>query len=115
MLWVYFLGRRWWGETAAWGAALLLAVNVTVVDNAHSILNDPLMLCLMLWAVWECDGIRREGGLWRYARAGLAVGDRFEGPAVVEEEASTLIIGLGASGVVDARGWILVTLDGGRP
>jgi hypothetical protein len=47
--------------------------------------------------------------------AGLGAGAILTGPAIVEEAASTLIIGPGASGVVDPRGWVLVTLDGGRP
>ncbi|HNW92487.1 MAG TPA: phospholipid carrier-dependent glycosyltransferase [bacterium] len=74
VIWTYCLGRRWGGEALAWGAALLLAVNVTTVDNAHSILNDPLMVFLMLWAVAECDGIRRTGRTGAYLRAGLAIG-----------------------------------------
>jgi N-methylhydantoinase A len=60
----------------------------------------------------------RAGGFFPhrlYAMAALGMGALVTGPAIVEEEASTLIIGPGASGVVDPRGWILVTLEGGRP
>ena len=34
------------------------------------------------------------------------------GPAILEEEATTLIIDAGASAVADARGWVMVSLEG---
>jgi N-methylhydantoinase A len=45
-----------------------------------------------------------------YDRARLAVGDTLSGPAVVEEEGSTLVIGPGATARVAASGNIVVTL-----
>jgi N-methylhydantoinase A len=45
-----------------------------------------------------------------YDRARLAVGSRFEGPAVVEEEGSTLVVGPGALVEVAATGNLAVTL-----
>jgi N-methylhydantoinase A len=45
-----------------------------------------------------------------YDRARLTVGDRFEGPAVVEEEGSTLVVGPGALVEVTATGNLVVTL-----
>jgi N-methylhydantoinase A len=45
-----------------------------------------------------------------YDRARLAAGDRFAGPAVIEEEGSTLVVGPGASFVVAPTGNIVVTL-----
>ena len=47
-----------------------------------------------------------------YAFEGLGPDAEIEGPAILEEEASTLIIGSGAVGVTDPRGWIMVHLDG---
>jgi N-methylhydantoinase A/oxoprolinase/acetone carboxylase beta subunit len=35
-----------------------------------------------------------------------------EGPAILEERASTLVVGTGGVATVDERGWILVTLPG---
>jgi len=74
VLWVYALGKRWGGFALGWGAALFLAVNATTISNAHSILNDPLMIFLMTWAIWEIDGIRKTGKRAHYLRAGLAIG-----------------------------------------
>jgi len=48
-----------------------------------------------------------------YAREALAAGAVLAGPAIVEESACTLVLGGGAAGVVDERGWILVTVEGG--
>jgi N-methylhydantoinase A len=45
-----------------------------------------------------------------YARARLAVGATFAGPAVVEDEGSTLVVGPGGQGRVTASGNILVGL-----
>src|SRR6185295_6872377 len=45
-----------------------------------------------------------------YDRGRLCVGDRFDGPAVVEEEGSTLVVGPGASFAVAPTGNIVVTL-----
>ena len=45
-----------------------------------------------------------------YDRARLAVGDRFAGPAVIEEEGSTLVVGPSASFAVAPTGNIIVTL-----
>jgi N-methylhydantoinase A len=45
-----------------------------------------------------------------YDRGRLAVGDRFGGPAVIEEEGSTLVVGPGASFTVAPTGNIVVTL-----
>ncbi len=46
-----------------------------------------------------------------YDRARLAVGDRFSGPAVIEEEGSTLVVGPGATFRVAATGNAVVTLS----
>jgi N-methylhydantoinase A len=46
-----------------------------------------------------------------YARASLRPGTRFEGPALVEEESSTLVIPSGATAEVRGSGSIVVTLD----
>jgi N-methylhydantoinase A len=48
-----------------------------------------------------------------YDRAGLGVGAAFAGPAVVEEEGSTLVVGPGATARVAPTGNIIVTLPGG--
>ncbi len=48
-----------------------------------------------------------------YAMETLPAGSRFDGPAIVEDASSTLIIGHGASARVDGRGWLSVTLAGG--
>jgi N-methylhydantoinase A len=45
-----------------------------------------------------------------YDRYRLGVGDEFAGPAVVEEEGSTLVIGPGATAEIAASGNIVVTL-----
>ena len=50
-----------------------------------------------------------------YAREGLLSGDRFDGPAVVEERDSTLVVGPGGRAVVTAAGNIVVELDGSQP
>jgi N-methylhydantoinase A/oxoprolinase/acetone carboxylase beta subunit len=49
-----------------------------------------------------------------YAMDDLEADTRIEGPAIVEERASTLLVGAGGVATVDARGWILVTLPGGQ-
>src|SRR2546425_6113015 len=48
-----------------------------------------------------------------YDRARLAVGDRFAGPAVIEEEGSTLVVDPGASFAVAPTGNVIVTLTRG--
>ena len=45
-----------------------------------------------------------------YAMERLAPGASVAGPAILEEDASTLIVGEGATAVVDGRGWVTVTL-----
>ncbi len=45
-----------------------------------------------------------------YDRYRLAPGARIEGPAIVEERESTLVIGPGGSGVVDERWNLVVTV-----
>jgi N-methylhydantoinase A len=45
-----------------------------------------------------------------YDRARLVVGDRFNGPAVIEEEGSTLVVGPGASVQVAVTGNLIVSL-----
>jgi N-methylhydantoinase A len=45
-----------------------------------------------------------------YAMERLAAGATLAGPAIVEENASTLVVGEGATAAVDARGFIMVTL-----
>jgi N-methylhydantoinase A len=45
-----------------------------------------------------------------YDRARLVVGDHFDGPAVIEEEGSTLVVGPGASARVAPTGNLIVTL-----
>ena len=47
-----------------------------------------------------------------YAMERLPAGARIDGPAIVEEESSTLVIGRGGRAEVDPRGWILVVLNG---
>jgi N-methylhydantoinase A len=49
-----------------------------------------------------------------YDRRGLAPGDEFHGPAVVEEEGSTLVVGPTARGRVAPGGNIVLTLDADR-
>jgi N-methylhydantoinase A len=49
-----------------------------------------------------------------YDRYRLGVGDDIAGPAVVEEEGSTLVIGPGATAVVARSGNLVVTLPGGE-
>jgi N-methylhydantoinase A/oxoprolinase/acetone carboxylase beta subunit len=48
-----------------------------------------------------------------YDRYRLGIGDTLTGPAVVEEEGSTLVIGPGATVRVAASGNIIMTLDPG--
>ena len=48
-----------------------------------------------------------------YDRYRLGVGDTLTGPAVVEEEGSTLVVGPGATARVAASGNIIMTLDAG--
>ena len=50
-----------------------------------------------------------------YDRYRLGVGDTLTGPAVVEEEGSTLVVGPGAAARVAASGNIIMTLDAGAP
>jgi N-methylhydantoinase A len=45
-----------------------------------------------------------------YDRYRLGVGDEVAGPAVVEEEGSTLVVGSGATARVTASGNIVITL-----
>jgi N-methylhydantoinase A len=45
-----------------------------------------------------------------YDRARLTVGDRFDGPAVIEEDGSTLVVGPGGHAQVAATGNLIVTL-----
>ena len=45
-----------------------------------------------------------------YAMDRLTPGTSLRGPAILEEDASTLIVGEGATAVVDGRGWVTVTL-----
>jgi N-methylhydantoinase A len=45
-----------------------------------------------------------------YAMERLAAGASLAGPAILEEDASTLIVGDGATAVVDGRGWVMVML-----
>ena len=47
-----------------------------------------------------------------YDRYGLQAGDRFDGPAVVEERESTLVVGPGARFAVTGGGNIVVSLEG---
>jgi N-methylhydantoinase A len=46
-----------------------------------------------------------------YDRMRLAVGDQFPGPAVIEEEGSTLVVPPRAGFAVAATGNVVVTLD----
>jgi N-methylhydantoinase A len=46
-----------------------------------------------------------------YDRARLSVGDRFSGPAVIEEEGSTLVVPPRAGFVVAPTGNVVVSLD----
>jgi N-methylhydantoinase A len=50
-----------------------------------------------------------------YDRYRLGIGDTLTGPAVVEEEGSTLVVGPGATARVAASGNIIMTLDPGAP
>jgi len=45
-----------------------------------------------------------------YAMDRLTPGASLSGPAILEEDASTLLVGAGATAVVDGRGWVMVTL-----
>ena len=49
-----------------------------------------------------------------YAMERLPAGARIAGPAIVEEDSSTLVIGSGGRAEVDGRGWILVELGDPR-
>jgi N-methylhydantoinase A/oxoprolinase/acetone carboxylase beta subunit len=42
----------------------------------------------------------------------LGPGATLQGPAIVEDAMSTLVLGVRAQAQVDARGWLLVNLDG---
>ena len=48
-----------------------------------------------------------------YYRGDLRAGDRIVGPAIIEEAASTTVIGLGDVATVDDRGYIIVNIKGG--
>jgi N-methylhydantoinase A len=58
------------------------------------------------------------GGKFRptptYARAALAVGNRITGPALIEEHASTTVLGPGDRLEVDSHGNLLIAVAGGR-
>jgi N-methylhydantoinase A len=47
-----------------------------------------------------------------YDRYGLRPGDRFNGPAIVEERESTVVIGSQGDCLMDAYGNLRVTLSG---
>jgi N-methylhydantoinase A len=49
-----------------------------------------------------------------YDRFALMPGKHLQGPAVVEEPESTVVIGPGSSSVVDGDGNLMVTLPGAR-
>jgi N-methylhydantoinase A len=49
-----------------------------------------------------------------YARAALAVGNRITGPALIEEHASTTVLGPGDRLEVDSHGNLLIKVAGGR-
>jgi N-methylhydantoinase A len=49
-----------------------------------------------------------------YAMDRLPAGARIEGPAIIEEESSTLVMGVGTVAEVDGRGWLAVDLEGGK-
>jgi N-methylhydantoinase A len=49
-----------------------------------------------------------------YAMDDLEADTIIEGPAIIEERASTLVVGAGGVATVDERGWIMVTLPGER-
>jgi N-methylhydantoinase A len=59
----------------------------------------------------ECGGYVETAVFDRY---GLQPGMTFQGPAIVEEKESTLIVGAGASAAVDDRSNIIVELTGGK-
>jgi N-methylhydantoinase A len=50
-----------------------------------------------------------------YDRYRLAVGERFAGPAVVEEDGSTLVVGPGAGVIVAPSGNLILSLSGANP
>ncbi|MGQ0537293.1 MAG: hydantoinase/oxoprolinase family protein [Methanobacteriota archaeon] len=58
------------------------------------------------------DGTPVEADVW--PRGALSPGDRLEGPAVVEDAGSTLLVPTGATLVMDARGTLLVDVSGGK-
>ncbi len=49
-----------------------------------------------------------------YAMDRLAPDTRIDGPAIIEEESSTLVVGHGSQVFADGRGWLVVTLAGGN-
>jgi N-methylhydantoinase A len=49
-----------------------------------------------------------------YERARLAAGDAVVGPALVEEDGSTLVVGPAGRAEVTATGNLVMTLPGGR-
>jgi N-methylhydantoinase A/oxoprolinase/acetone carboxylase beta subunit len=49
-----------------------------------------------------------------YERSRLPIGATLTGPAIVEEEACTLVVGADAAALVDVHGSLLVTIEGGR-
>jgi len=49
-----------------------------------------------------------------YARAGLAAGNHITGPALIEEHASTTVLGPGDQITVDAHGNLVIKVAGGR-
>jgi N-methylhydantoinase A len=57
-----------------------------------------------------CPSIRKMVPHAVYAMESLPAGVIFEGPAIIEEESSTLVIDVGDKASVDARGWVSVTL-----
>jgi N-methylhydantoinase A len=58
---------------------------------------------------WHEHGGFADTPVWD--RLGLAIGDRHAGPAVIEEEGSTLVVGPGANFEVLPSGNILVEMD----
>ena len=46
-----------------------------------------------------------------YAMDRLAAGAKIEGPAIIEEDSSTFVMGQGSRATVDARGWIAVDVE----
>ena len=77
------IGRRF-SRAAGLVAALLVAVSPSYVTTARSIVVDPVMACLALWAIERMLAWRAEGGYGRFVGAallaGFAAGTRY--PAV---------------------------------